>query len=193
MSASSAPRTLFLVVTAAAAIAAGCGGGTPTPAEPGGTGEPPDVAGGDSAMGGGPEETGTGQPDGPDEGAAVAPMAWADMNRDQKMQHMKDVVMPQMAKVFQAADAKKYAEMNCGTCHGPDAKKTSNYDMPTAALPKLNPAGSFKSHMDKHPEVTKFMMNTVVPEMAKSIDVEPYNPETNSGEMGCFNCHMKAE
>lgn len=116
------------------------------------------------------------------------PPKWADMDMDQKKSHMMKVVMPQMGKVFKDHDAKKYAEFSCATCHGPEAKE-GKFDMPSAALPKLPAKGDFKALTKKHPKVMEFMGTQVVPEMAKAIDMEPYNPETNTG-FGCYGCHQ---
>lgn len=109
-----------------------------------------------------------------------------EMTAPERMQHMKTVVAPHMAKVFQEADAEKYAKFGCSGCHGPGAKE-GNFEMPNAALPPLN-----KEEMDAHPEATKFMAERVVPEMAKLLGEEPYNPETHEG-FGCFDCHTKKE
>jgi hypothetical protein len=60
--------------------------------------------------------------------------------------------------------------------------------MPNPELPKLSPEGGFKKHMDKKPEITKFMMSKVLPDMAKLLDTQPYDPKTHLG-FGCFGCH----
>lgn len=109
-----------------------------------------------------------------------------DMSAPEKMKHMKTVVAPHMAKVFQEASAEEYANFGCVNCHGPGAKN-GDFEMPSAALPALN-----KEEMDEHPEVTKFMAERVVPEMAKLLGEEPYNPETQEG-FGCFDCHTKKD
>jgi hypothetical protein len=88
---------------------------------------------------------------------------------------------------FATFDAKHYGGMNCATCHG-DGAKNGTFKMPNPKLPKLNPANGFKKHMDKKPEVTKFMMEKVVPDMAKLLDTQPYDPKTNTG-FGCMSCH----
>jgi hypothetical protein len=109
------------------------------------------------------------------------------MNDDQKREHMKTVVLPKMKEDFGGFDAKKFGGMNCATCHG-DGAKAGTFKMPNAKLPKLNPAGGFKKHMDKKPEMTKFMMEKVVPDMAKALDQQPYDPKTQTG-FGCMSCH----
>lgn len=118
----------------------------------------------------------------PSEGAKP----FSEMTAPEKMKHMKQVVKPHMAKVFQEASAEAYADFNCTSCHGPGAKK-GEFEMPTDALPKLN-----QEEMEEHPEVTKFMKERVVPEMAKLLGEEPYNMETGKG-FGCYDCHMQKE
>jgi hypothetical protein len=92
-----------------------------------------------------------------------------------------------MGKTFQGFDAEHYAEFGCVTCHGPGAKD-GNFEMPSPALPKLpeDPTPVFQ----EKPEVSKFMSEQVVPQMAKLLGEEPFNPETGKG-FGCFDCHQK--
>jgi hypothetical protein len=45
--------------------------------------------------------------------------------------------------------------------------------------------------MKKNAKVTKFMMERVAPEMAKLLNLPPYDPATHEG-FGCFNCHTMA-
>lgn len=114
---------------------------------------------------------------------------WKDMTTDQKKEVMKTVVYPAMKTAFQEFDSKRYADMTCMTCHGPGAKE-GKFTMPNPKLPKLDPKDGFKKHKAKA-ETLKFMTEKVAPEMAKLLEVEPYNPETKQG-FGCFNCHTMA-
>jgi hypothetical protein len=118
--------------------------------------------------------------------ASEQAIAWESMTHEQKAQHMKKVVTPKMAEIFRSFSAEHFAEFNCTTCHGPGAKE-GQFEMPSAALPPLT---DFDSAMKEHPEVTKFMAEKVVPEMANALGVAPYNPETHEG-LGCFACHTK--
>src|SRR5262249_6221839 len=105
-------------------------------------------------------------PGAPSGGAATAPsaaapagpaVAWKDMNKEQRVDYMKRVVLPKMKDAFVAFDAKRYADMNCATCHG-DGVKDGTFKMPNPKLPKL-PAdeAGFKKLSESKPEAMKFM------------------------------------
>jgi hypothetical protein len=115
-------------------------------------------------------------------------IAWQDMNRDQRIAYMKTRVVPAMGPLLRGFDPKQFSKVTCVTCHGEGAKK-NEFQMPTDALPKLSPAGGFAKHMKSEPEMTKFMMDKVVPQMAALLGEQPYDPATQKG-FGCFNCHM---
>jgi hypothetical protein len=124
--------------------------------------------------------------------AAAPPAAptidWAGMSRDQKLEHMKTIVMPKSKELFAAFDAKEFGNMKCPTCHG-DGAKNQTFKMPNPKLPKLSYTDHFKKHMDKKPEETKFMMEKVVPEVAAMLGMQPFDPKTQKG-FGCANCHI---
>ncbi len=127
------------------------------------------------------------------QGATAAPatsVAWKDMNHEQRLDYMKKSVLPKMKDEFVAFDAKRYAEMNCATCHG-DGAKDGTFKMPNPKLPKL-PAdeSGFKKLMEQKPEATKFMGGKVVPDMASLLGEAPYDQQTHQG-FGCFECHAK--
>jgi hypothetical protein len=169
------------------ALAAGACGGSQSaaeaPAEPIATVSPPVPA---------PEPASEAPPaEAPADAAAPGPakVKFDDLSEDQQKQYMKDVVLPQMKETFLSLNAKRYANMNCVTCHGESAKK-GEFEMPNPKLPKLDPTDNFKAHMKHDAEVVKFMAERVVPEMAKLLDEEPYDPTTERG-FGCFECHVK--
>ncbi|MCC6648119.1 MAG: hypothetical protein IT374_21435 [Polyangiaceae bacterium] len=113
----------------------------------------------------------------------ATPTAWAKgLSKPQQIAFMKEVVMPRMTKVFQGADAKKYAEFGCKTCHGPEFKEPDEF------LPHLTMKnGKITAFADK-PAVSKFMAEKVVPEMAAAMGMKPYDPKTHEG-FGCAGCH----
>ena len=123
--------------------------------------------------------------DAPDDTSSAA---WADLSMDDKKKRMMDVVVPTMTGHFQGVNAERYAEFNCVTCHGPGAKE-GEFAMPSPSLPKLPPNGDFAKLFEAKPDVSKFMAEVVTPEMAKMLDVAPYDPKTNEG-FGCYGCHQ---
>jgi cytochrome c553 len=113
---------------------------------------------------------------------------WEKMDHDAREEFMRNVVMPKMRKVFHDFDSVKYAKINCKTCHGAGATNET-FKMPNPKLPKLpsKPEGWTELNT-KHPEIMKFMMQTVKPEMAKMLNV-PQKDEKNPKGFGCTNCH----
>lgn len=124
----------------------------------------------------------------PSASVAAAPTAWKDMNHAQRMDYMKKTVFPKMKDEFAAYDAKRFGEMNCKTCHG-DGAADGSFTMPNAKLPPV-PAKpeDFKKMMAKKPEISKFMMEKVVPDMAQLLGEQPYDVKTQQG-FGCHDCH----
>jgi hypothetical protein len=118
--------------------------------------------------------------------AAPATKKFDALSQEEKMAVMKTQVIPQMAQAFQSFDAKEFETFRCTTCHGPGANN-GDFEMPTKSLPKLD-----EEEMNEHPEMTKFMIEQVVPKMAAILGEPTYNPETHQG-FGCFNCHTKKD
>jgi cytochrome c551/c552 len=114
-----------------------------------------------------------------------APATWSEaLTRDQKVAFMKTHVVPKMGPIFQAANAERYKEFGCKTCHGPEFK-----DHPPEFLPALEIKDGKMTAMTEKPEIAKFMMEKVVPEMAAIMGMQPYDPETKTG-FGCGACHQ---
>jgi hypothetical protein len=162
------------VFAASGALASACGGGTPTPVVPEATSATTSAAPTESAA---PSSSGASGSNDTGEGTE-----WDKRTKAQKLATMKHVVMPKMGAAFKNVDAKRYEEFTCATCHGVGARDHS-YAMPNPQLPKLD-----KATVEKHPEMTKFMKDVVVPEMAKAIGEQPWSPETKKG-FGCGECH----
>ena len=110
---------------------------------------------------------------------------WADFNHDEKLAFMKSEVTPKMAKTWGDFD-KKYAKLDCATCHGSAAKK-GNFKMPNAELPKLDHKDGFKAHKGKQ-KVLDFMFK-MTPELAGILQLPPFDPATGQG-FGCGGCHV---
>jgi hypothetical protein len=163
MNRSKSPLSSYIV----AIVVAGCGGGSPAQ----------DASDVESAS-----SEGEGA-DAPTE--SEAEIAWADMNRDQRMEYMGLTVLPGMKALFEQYDPKGFAEFKCQTCHGDDMQAV-DYAMPNGlfALSKPDP---IPDSMDYDADMTKFMLEKVKPEMAKMLGQES-NPE-----FGCFNCHDAEE
>jgi cytochrome c551/c552 len=97
---------------------------------------------------------------------------------------MKAHVVPKMGPIFQAANAERYKEFGCKTCHGPEFK-----DHPPEFLPPLAMKDGQLAAFSEKPDIAKFMAEKVVPEMAAIMGMQPYNPETKQG-FGCGACHQ---
>jgi hypothetical protein len=119
--------------------------------------------------------------------AALPDVPFDKLEPEQKQQFMKEKVVPTMAPLFQAHDAKKYAEFACKTCHGPGATD-GHFDMPNAKLPRLVTkeliAGTSK--LDKRD--IEWMTTQVKPTMAKLLGRAQSTPESTDG-FGCHACH----
>lgn len=131
------------------------------------------------------ESEGTAVSEGGDSSAEVPELAWAEMNRDQRMEFMGLTVLPEMKKVFQEADPDGYKDFKCQTCHGEDMQAV-DYKMPNGlfALEKPDPIPASTEYDAK---TTTFMMETVVPKMAGLMGMEP------GKELNCFSCHDSEE
>lgn len=152
----------FLVLGLSLAAGAACGGATPEPAAPGGPTAP--------------EGSGSTAP-------ASTKTSWTkDMTKDQQVAFMKARVMPAMGPVFQTANATKYADFSCKTCHGPAYKDPHEY------LPHLTMKDGKLTAFAEKPEVAKFMAESVTPKMAAAMGQPPYDMTTHQG-FGCGGCH----
>jgi hypothetical protein len=112
------------------------------------------------------------------------------MNKDQRMAYMKQVVFPKAKDEFSAFNA-HYNDMTCKTCHG-DGATSGDFKMPNPQLPKLPAPGDmagFKAVMEAKPQVVEFMAKKVKPDMAQLLGLTEFNPETKTGEFGCYGCH----
>lgn len=105
------------------------------------------------------------------------------LEHEQRIEFMKQKVMPVMEPIFKNHDPKEYAEFGCVTCHGKQALE-GHFDMPSTDTPKLN----FKDMSKWKPEDLEWMSKEVKPAMAKLLSVAEYTPENPTG-FGCQGCH----
>ena len=168
-------KLLFLGSTAVFGLAlgvfGGCGGG--------GASQPPTET---------PASSGSAPAASSASSAAAAPTTWDAMDHAQRLATMKTVVLPKMGADFKAFDAKKYDHFSCTTCHG-EKIKNGDAKMPNPDLPHLSFTDGFKKHKEKTPEMLKFMMEKVEPDMASCVGEKPYDPQTKQG-FGCAECHV---
>lgn len=115
---------------------------------------------------------------------------WAEKTFEQRQEWMGVVFYPAMKSLFQTHDAIAFKTFKCQTCHGDDMKERK-FEMPSDSIFPLDPERPVESAMEYDEAITKFMIEVVVPESAKLLDTQPYNPETGEG-FGCFDCHPKA-
>jgi hypothetical protein len=105
------------------------------------------------------------------------------LDHDQRIQFMKEKVVPTMEPLFKNHDATKYADFGCKTCHGEGAKE-GKFDMPNEKLPKL-----FGPHMDQFKkEDVEWMGKDIKPTMAQLLK-QPEMTKENPKGFGCLECH----
>lgn len=125
-------------------------------------------------------------PDGAGSATAVLPdVPFEQLDHDQKIQFMKQVVMPEMGPMFQRHDPEKFAKFDCKTCHGNDADR-GHFHMPNDALTKLN----FADMSEFKERDLEFMKNEVKPTMARLLKEPEHSPENPRG-FGCLHCHRQ--
>lgn len=129
------------------------------------------------------------------EGKVVGPpqVAWKDMTIAQKKAYMKTVVVPTMKPVFKAFDDKKFATVNCVTCHGTDGPERV-YKMPSNDIrPLPNSKAGFEAKLKAEPtwpKWTEFMSQKVEPAMGKLLGMPVFDPKKPvEGALSCANCH----
>lgn len=127
-----------------------------------------------------------GKPAGPPE------IPWADMNKDQRIDYMKSIVLPRMKQAFTNFSPDRFNKMNCVTCHG-DSAADGSFKMPNPRLPVLpNSSEGFKELAADKPAVMDFMKNEVKPKMAAMLGTPEWTPATKTG-FGCGACHTTAQ
>jgi len=142
-------------------------------------------------------EAGTSEAGSPDMGTTdtgvqvdgeVAPLAFDDMDFEQKKTFMKETVLPKMKELFREFDPVEYADLKCSACHGNDMQ-SKKFEMPNK-LTALDPMNmpSVNSMDADEAAYAKFMQDKIVPTMREFLGRKPFDPATGEG-FGCFSCH----
>lgn len=112
----------------------------------------------------------------PSEPAAVPVLPdvpFALLDREQRMQFMRERVVPELAPLFRTFDAQRFAELTCATCHRDDP----TYAMPSPALPRLH------ADLARHDARTvAWMTTTLRPAMARLLADD---------SVDCMRCHVR--
>ena len=110
---------------------------------------------------------------------------WKAMDHAERKAYMKQVVMPAMRTEFSSFNPRKFAEMNCSTCHD-EGSEDDSYKMPNPEIYKLPNSKEGWAKADTN--FMKFMRFTVKPKMASLLGLAPYDKDHQNG-FGCGNCH----
>ena len=109
-----------------------------------------------------------------------APLAFKDMNTEQRIEFMKTTVLPRAKTLFVAFDP-KFESMTCETCHG-DGAKDGTWQLPNPKIHALpNTEELFTAWMQKSPDEArwaKFMATQLEPEVAKMVGKTPFMKAT---------------
>jgi len=114
---------------------------------------------------------------------ALPDVPWGKLDHDQRIEFMKQKVLPAMKPIFQSHDPKDFAEFGCDTCHG-EAANQGHFDMPNPKLPKLN----FSDLSKFKKEDLEWMGKEVEPKMASVLGLPVYSKDNPKG-FGCPACH----
>lgn len=115
--------------------------------------------------------------------AVLPDVPFEELDHDQRIEFMKQTVVPTMMPLFQQHDPEEFKDFGCKTCHGEGADQ-GEFHMPNDGLPKLNFADMSKFE----PEEVEWMTRTIKPTMAQLLR-EPEYSEQNPQGFGCLHCH----
>lgn len=117
--------------------------------------------------------------------ASIDDRPFDQLNHDERIEFMKQRVVPAMQPVFVQHDASKFSTFGCVTCHGKSADQ-GEFHMPSGSLPKLGGDLTKKFPRAK----LDWMLTEVKPTMAKLLKVKEWSPEDPYG-FDCFGCHER--
>lgn len=109
---------------------------------------------------------------------------WDEMSAFERELYMAGKVTPVMAELFQSANAERYAEFSCETCHG-ESMREAEFKMPSAELfPLPAPDSRAWAQLEANfPEIMSFMKDEVTPAMGALLGADRYT---------CMHCHPGA-
>ncbi len=120
----------------------------------------------------------------------VQPGPFEDMEREERIEFMRHVVVPTMQPLLAAIDPEKYNEVDfgCADCHG-EGYIDADYEMPNGIAELRVPDFPYSQHTD--PELAEYgvmMEDELLPVMADLLGRDLWSPQTPGG-MRCGACH----
>ena len=115
-------------------------------------------------------------------------LTWNQMSLDQRKTHMRMVVLPQAAELFQSWRPQRFEAVDCRLCHGPGAT-TGNFRMPTTHLPRLSGNLLLGPEFERYPDTTRLKLDRLVPLMSAALGKPKFSLITRRG-FGCYSCHL---
>jgi hypothetical protein len=124
-------------------------------------------------------------------GVNAPPTPWENMSAEEREWYMVGVFLPIEGESFAHYDASRFSQFECENCHGENARE-HHFAMPSSALPPLRAPGTPQWEQMTHGPAYAFMHDTVVPECATMLGMQPAGDDQTGG-FGCFNCHPHAQ
>ena len=119
---------------------------------------------------------------------AESPSTWSQMNYDQRLSHMRNVVLPIAQEVFGAWRPEKHSRVDCSLCHGAGVD-IGNFKMPSANLIRLSGKLLLGPEFKTNGDTTRLKLDRLVPPMAQALGKNRFNILTRRG-FGCYSCHL---
>src|SRR5262249_16387247 len=117
--------------------------------------------------------------------AVLPDVPFDELDHEQRLQFMKQVVLPNMRPLFQTHNAHRFAKFGSKTGHGASGDN-GEYHMPNDKPPKLN----FADMSRFQPADIEFMKTQVLPTMARLLK-QPERSAENPDGFGCLGCHTQ--